>query len=282
MANFFTTIALANHQVGLVICRALHALGEQPESELKKLLIPNFSVVEETQQWDKSVDALTRVKLVTKTNNILTLSESLRNESVIDNAVFAQGFMRGLIEVNLETIRKREDPDDLFKAILWLSTLPAGYMFTRDLDQPWARLKAFGMGGLIANDEQMNIFRRWTRALGLSREFKDSESIDFSELVIGIIKSSDIDGPLEAFIQHLESTVPFLSNEELRTWYSSTTGNHQKRNSIDEQLGWALFGAEQRGLITFRREDDAREEPISLPFDSNGGARSFTHIQKVA
>jgi hypothetical protein len=188
----------------------LHALGEQPESELKKLLIPNFSVVEETQQWDKSVDALTRVKLVTKTNKILTLSKSLRNVSVIDNAVFAQGFVRGLVEVNLETIRKGEDPDDLFKAILWLSTLPAGYMFTRDLDQPWARLKAFGLGGLIANEEQMNIFRRWTRGLGLSREFKDGESIDFSELVNGIIKSSVVNGPLEAFIQHLEVAYSFL------------------------------------------------------------------------
>jgi hypothetical protein len=282
MANFFTTIALANHQVGLVLCRALHALGEQSEPELKKILIPNFSVTDDTQQWDKSVEALKRVKLITYTNDVLSLPKSLRDEGVIDHAVFAQEFMRGLVEVNLETIRKGEDPDDLFKAILWLATLPAGYLITRDLAQPYARLKAFGLEGLIANDEQMNIFRRWTRGLGFSREFKDCELIDFSEIVHGIIKRSVVGGPLEAFIQQLELTVPFLSNEELRTWYSSATGSQQKWSSIDEQLGWALFTAEQRGLVTFRREDDARVETISLPFDSNGGARSYTHLQKVA
>ena len=74
MAQFFTTSALANHQVGLVICRALHALGELPESELKKLLIPKFSEDDKTTQWDDSLKALKRVKIVLEEPGIVKLS----------------------------------------------------------------------------------------------------------------------------------------------------------------------------------------------------------------
>jgi hypothetical protein len=288
MTQFFVTNTLANHQIGLVVCRALHSLGKQSEFELKKLLIPGFAMGQVTPQWDQSIEVLKRVSAIIEKDNVISLSQSLVDHTDIDHATFAKEFMCGLVESNLETIRQGEDPDDLFQAILWLCTLPVGFVArkldpgNKVLENPWARLEAFGFERLIANEEQWNVFRRWSRALGLSREINDGDCIDLSELVHSAIVDLDFDGSLFDLVKKLEVTIPFLSNQQLREWYSGVTGNTQQWSPIGQQLGWALFTAEQSGIVEFRREDDARVETISLPFDSNGESRLYTHVKKVA
>ena len=156
--------------------------------------------------------------------------------------------------------------------------MPTGYSLRKldekgNPDSPYHRLKAFGFEGVIANTTQWSPFRRWVRGLGLSREFKDGDCIDFSDVVHNVIINSEVNGAVTDLILQLELVLPLLSNKKLQAWYSGIVGKSETISFIDEQLGWALFTAEQKGIITFRSDDDTLIKAVVLPFDTNGKER---------
>lgn len=283
MTNFFTTVVLSNHQVGLVICRALHTLGSQPETELKKLLIPRFEVDpnKDYVQWLSTVVVLKRSTMINEVNGELVLSNSLKAKTEIDYAIFAQEFMRGLTAANLSTIENGDDPDDLFKGLLWLTTLPSGHMI-KNFAELYDDLKDFGFEKLVENNTQWPPFRRWARGLGYMRPVtKEYDCVDLSEIVHGIIRDLPTDGPLISFVEQLSEVIPLLTNEKLNNWYFKTTNFKRNNPQIDAQVGWALYKAEKSKMIEFYTEDDTKVTAVPLPLGSNGDNRLFTHVRKV-
>jgi hypothetical protein len=291
MTSFLTTIALANHQVGLIICRALQLLGPRSDEDLKLLLIPNYSVTPamNVDQWNNTLEALRRTGLIDDVGSHLVLSDNLQNCAEISHAEFSLEFMHGLTRANLEAIENGEVPDDLFLGIVWLLTLPNGYLIRKfdpnnqQSDGPYRRLQTFGFKDAIVRVDQWRPFRRWARGLGLMRPLDgNTDSVDISDFVFSWLKNTEIGGPIDDFVAQLKAYLPMLNNDQLSSWYVNFTGNQNQFPQIDDQLAWALLRAEQVSLIRLENEDDTRVNTISLPVNIDGLGRLVTHIRKVA
>jgi hypothetical protein len=290
MTSFLTTLALANHQVGLIICRALHTLGPKTDDDLKCLLIPNYLATppKGLDQWNNTMEALKRTRVLADSDSDLVLCEGLQNCSEVSHEEFAMEFMRGLTQANLETIRDGGVPDDLFMGIVWLLTLPSGYLVRKfdsnaqELDGPYRRLQTFGFREAIVRVDEWRPFRRWARGLGLMRQMDGTtDCVDISDFLMAWIRKTDIDGSMENFVVDLEYTLPLLSNDILSNWYVQFTENDTKFSNIGEQLAWALLRAEQQSIIHLENVDDARVGIFSLPVKPDGNERLVTHIRKV-
>ena len=288
MTAFFTSIALSNHQVGLVICRALHALGAQYETDLRKMLVPPSEAV---NQWEDTMAALIRTRVIVETDGQWELTHELSASHEVNSLNFGSAFLRGLTKVNLDGLLRDEDPDDLFKALLWLSELPANFTYSRFADteaelnpnSPAQRLKVFGFEDAINRVDQWRPFQRWLRGLGLIKPInKELNSVDISGLVLSFIANNEIDGPLDLFVTNFAENLPMFCSANVSSWYEKSTGIKREYEKINQVLGWALFVAEEKNLITLYTEDDAKVPTLTVPFDAEGNARLFTHIRKVA
>ncbi len=288
MTAFFTSIALSNHQVALVICRALHALGAQSETDLRKMLVPPSEAV---KQWEDTMAALIRTRVIIDTDGQWELTNELSASHEVNSLNFGSAFLKGLTTVNLDGLLRDEDPDDFFKALLWLSELPANFTYSRfddteaelNLNSPAQRLKVFGIEDAINRVDQWRPFQRWLRGLGLIKPInKELNSVDISGLVLSFIANNDIDGPLDLFVTNLAENLPMFCSANVTSWYEKSTGIKREYEKINQVLGLALFVAEEKNLITFYTEDDAKVPTLTVPFDAEGNARLFTHIRKGA
>ena len=291
MTAFFTQIALSNHQVGLVICRTLRAMGPQPESTLKRMLIPpaNTTGREDNQQWDHTVSALKRAQLISEDGGSLVLSKVLSDSSEMDAWKFAQAFLGGLTLVNVKDISNGVDPDDFFMGVLWLSELPNSYTYSRFDDavlnpnSPAHKIKNFGFESAISRVDQWNVFQRWARGLGLIRQVtSDVNSVDLSEFVHYYIHENAIDGSIENFIVEISKVIPLMRSSGVQNWYEMSTGSNRIFELLSPALGWALYTAKEKKLVSFFTEDDATVATVAIPFEGDGTPRLFTHIRKVA
>jgi hypothetical protein len=291
MTSFLTTNALANHQVGLIVCRALQTLGPKSDNDLRGMLIPNYSVQppEKVDQWDDTLAALKRSEIISEVNGNLNLCSQLQNCGEITHEDFAIEFMRGLTKANLESIGEGQDPDDLFLGIVWLLTLPNGYLVRKfdpngqDLNGAYRRLQNFGFTEAVVNSEQWRAFRRWARGLGLMRQLDgNTDSVDISDFVLSYLTKMNVNSPINEFLLQIGEFLPFLGSTELDNWYAESTGLQPGFSVIEDQLGWALFRAEQRSVIELINEDDTRVNTIALPISVDGPERLVTHIRKVA
>ena len=287
MTAFFTSIVLANHQVGLVICRALHALGAQSEADLKEMLVPPPGAI---NQWEDTMAALIRTRVIVETDGQWELTNELSASHEVNSLNFGSSFLKGLTTVNLDGLLRDEDPDDFFKALLWLSELPANFTYSRfdeteaerNPNSPAQRLKAFGFEYFNRID-QWQVFQRWLRGLGLIRPVsKELNSVDISGFVFSYIANNDIDGSLDQFVTNLGENLPMFCSAKVSYWYEKSTGIKREFEKINQVLGWALFVAEEQNLISLYTEDDAKVPTLTVPFDAEGNSRLFTHIRKVA
>ena len=94
MTAFFTSIALSNHQVGLVICRALHALGAQSEADLKKMLVPPSEAI---TQWEHTTAGLIRTQVIVESDGKWELTNELSATQEVNAMNFGSAFLKGLI-----------------------------------------------------------------------------------------------------------------------------------------------------------------------------------------
>ncbi len=291
MTSFLTTNALANHQVGLIICRALHEIGPKSDEDLKRMLIPDYSVTppKSLDQWNNTLVALKRTGLVANVEPNLVLCEQLQNHDEISYAEFSVEFMHGLTRANLKGIENGEVPDDLFLGIVWLLTLPNGYLIkkfdsnSQEPDGPYRRLQTFGFKEAIVRVDEWRPFRRWARGLGLMRSMdSNTDAVDISEFIFTWLKNTEFRGSIGDFLALLANYLPTLNNDQLASWYVKFTGNQIQFPEIDEQLSWALLGAEERSIIQLENEDDTRVGTVSLPVTMDGHERLVTHIRKVA
>lgn len=288
MTAFFTSITLSNHQVGLVICRALHALGAQSETDLRKMLVPSSEAV---KQWEDTMAALIRTRVIVETDGQWELTNELSASHEVNSLNFGSVFLKGLTKVNLDGLLRDEDPDDFFKALLWLSELPANFTYSRfdnteaelNPNSPAQRLKVFGFEDAINRVDQWRPFQRWLRGLGLIRPInKELNSVDISGFVLSFIANNDIDGSLDQFVTNLGENLPMFCSPKVSYWYEKSTGYKREFEKINQVLGWALFVAEEQNLISLYTEDDAKVPTLTVPFDAEGNSRLFTHIRKVA
>jgi hypothetical protein len=267
VTSFLTTNALANHQVGLIICRALHEIGPKSDEDLRRMLIPDYAVTppKSLDQWNNTLIALKRTGLITNVEPNLVLCEQLQNHDEISHAEFSVEFMHGLTRVNLKGIDNGEVPDDLFLGIVWLLTLPNGYLINKfdsnsqEPDGPYRRLQAFGFKEAIVRVDEWRPFRRWARGLGLMRSMdSNTDAVDISEFIFTWLKNTELHGSIGDFLALLANYLPTLNNDELASWYVKFTGNQIQFPEIDEQLSWALLRAEERSIIQLENEDDTR------------------------
>ena len=288
--KFLTTNALANHQIALVLCRALKTLGPRSESELKNLLVPNHLMQQalKDNQWRDTLAAVTHTELVSVVNGRLVLTPSLFDGPEITHENFATHFLRGLIKVNLDAIKSNRDTDDLFEGIVWLISVPEEYMVgafdvnSKDSNSPYKSLQDFGFEKSIIRSDQWVPFRRWARGLGLLRQLsKDSDSVDISDFVIWYLRSHEIDGPIENFVEQISELLPLVGSNQFGDWYRNVTGRKIDFNPIGDQLCWALNTCEHRRLIELNSEDDARVTAMSIPNTLDGSERLITHIRKI-
>jgi hypothetical protein len=278
---------MMNHEIGLIICRALQKLGATSENDLQKMLIPMFRTEEKNQQWDNTMAVLLRSSLVTESKGLLVLCDSLMGADEIDSSEFAQSFLRGFTQSNIESLSKGEEVDDFFKALLWFSELPSNYVFSKfdesspDPNSPGQRIKDFGFEDAVKRNDQWNPLQRWLVGLGLVRIMdKQVNSVDISDFVHYFIKSTDINGSIEALMLSLSETLPMFNQEMIVDWYRDETKSNRKFEKLNQLVAWALFTAEEGGLVRFYTKDDAKVLTFSLP-NFEGNLRNVTHIEKV-
>jgi hypothetical protein len=290
MIEFFTTNAVANHQVGLIICRSLKALGPRSENELRTLLIPSYGTIENQkyEQWIRTLAILKHTKIITEIDAQLSLCHELQEIREITHIEFSREFLRCLNKVNLEAIENGETTDDMFQALVWLLSTSNKYLVRKFDDRKngstsvYRDIQDFGFKDAITNDSQWNAFRRWARGLGIMRPLdRETDSIDISEFVTALIEVIEVDGPLENFIAQISDYLPILGENKVSSWYRRVTERDTQFVSIGNQLSWSLLTCEHRGLIELTSEDDARVSTMAIPNSLDGGERLVTHIRKL-
>ena len=290
MIEFFTTNAVANHQVGLIICRSLKVLGPRSENELRTLLIPSYGTKENQkyEQWVRTLAVLKHTKIITEIDTQLSLCPELQVCKEITHIEFSREFLRHLNKVNLEAIDNGEVTDDMFRALVWILSTSNKYLVRKFDDRKngstsvYRDIRDFGFTDAITNDAQWNAFRRWARGLGIMRPLdRETDSVDISEFVMSLIEVIEIDGPLENFIAQISEYFPILGENKVGSWYRRVTERDTQFVSVGNQVSWSLLTCEHHGIIELTSEDDARVSTMAIPNILDGGERLVTHIRKL-
>jgi hypothetical protein len=294
MISYFDTNVLSNHQLGLIICRSLQSVGAITENQLFELIVPLSSrdksdTAKMTVQWRDTMVLLREHRLVIEADNQLLLGSGFLDLPIIEHVHFSSVFLQELVKSNVKYLDANGDVDGMFKSLLWLTSLPDGYTFASFSDNtnncPYQKLKAFGLGEVIDNDEKWRSFRRWARGLGLVKPLtRNVDTVDLTSYIAQVIKLIEVDESVDSFVSKICDRLPLIIDVRLKDWLTMNGKNLDPYKEIPEQLSWALFCLRERGVIELRTEDDVAVDiapAYRFPVLSEGSQGSFTHIRKL-